>query len=316
MVVVFDTADIVPAERMDATIAQFQLQSFPARVTFDPCDDITAVMELWRYGTVSVFRARTTGHRLSRTSTHIRRGPTATLAIAVQETGVGHLEQHGAEESFRPGDLMVVDLDAPYVAGWDGTGAARSIRVPMQDAGVHPGELPELIRRIRASPLHGIVARHIWELCDTDSPADRRTRGLVGAAGSALVHGLFATVRDPADQIRSDALMTMVADFVRSHLTDPGLSAGMIADNLGVSVTELRQLATSEQFDLDRWMLAERLRLARHVIARQGCQMRADQSRSLGFADRAHFAEEFSAAYGLSPQEWLQVTADRRGADD
>nr|WP_272918249.1 hypothetical protein [Gordonia sp. SID5947] len=301
---------------MDATIAEFQQQSFPARVTFDPPGDVSAVMELWQYGTVSVFRAQTTGHRMSRTSSHIRRGPTDMLAIAVQEKGVSHLDQHGVRQDCHPGDLMAVDLDAPYTAGWHGIGAARSIRVSAQDAGVRPGELSELGHRLRASPLHRVLARHIVRLCVPGPVPDSRAEDLVGAASTALVHGLFATVREPAHRIRPDALMAMVADFVRSHLTDPDLSVGMIADNLRVPVIELRQLATDAQFDVDRWMLAERLRMARALMAREGRELRPGQRRSLGFVDRRHFAEEFSAAYGLSPQEWQQMTVDERVADD
>ncbi|MEE4025345.1 helix-turn-helix domain-containing protein [Gordonia sp. PKS22-38] len=112
-----------------------------------------------------------------------------------------------------------------------------------------------------------------------------------------------------------EALTRMVMDFVRSHLRDLDLSARMIADNLGVSTAQIRDLSSSTQFDLDRWIVAERLRLAHHTLARQASGWHPEQSRRWGFGNTSDFIEEFTAAYGVSPRDWQRISAEERRAD-
>ncbi|AZG44477.1 AraC-like ligand-binding domain-containing protein [Gordonia insulae] len=314
MAVVFDTGDFAPTERHAAAVAALRVRSFPTSVEFLAAENISAVLELWDYGKVTAFRAQMSGNRQIRTARHIRRGAVDTLAIAVQERGIGLLEQHGFRQLCRPGELMIVDLDAPYVCGWEGAGAARSVRVPTTDAGVHHDEFPDLVRRLGASPFCSLVAGHIWHLCGPGSASDASGH-LIGSATTSLFHGLFADLRDPGEEPTPDSLMARVTDFVSIHLTDPELSASMIADNLGVSTVALRRLSESTQFDLERWILSERLGLARNVLADQAGTWHPEQSRRWGFGNASFFTEEFSAAYGVSPGEWQQITTAEAAPD-
>ncbi|ORM28763.1 helix-turn-helix domain-containing protein [Williamsia sp. 1135] len=110
--------------------------------------------------------------------------------------------------------------------------------------------------------------------------------------------------------MRPDTLMTLVATFARSHLTDPELGARMIAGHLDVTVAQIRQLSVAAQFDLDQWILAERLNLARvALVAPSAAAWAPDQARRWGFDDATHFADQFKSAYGLSPGEFQQITA-------
>ncbi|MEE3850251.1 hypothetical protein VZC37_07890 [Gordonia sp. LSe1-13] len=111
-----------------------------------------------------------------------------------------------------------------------------------------------------------------------------------------------------------EVLTRRVMDFVRSHLSDLDLSERVIADNLGVAIAQIRDLSASTQFDLDRWIVAERLRLAHHTLARQGSGWHPEQSRRWGFGSTSDFIEEFTAAYGVSPRDWQRISAEERRA--
>lgn len=97
----------------------FREQSAPSTVAFVD-SPMTAVMETWRLGDNHLFCASMTSNHLSRTARDVRRGPTGTIGIAVQTFGVARFEQDGDQRIVRPGDMMVVELDAPYEFGWAG----------------------------------------------------------------------------------------------------------------------------------------------------------------------------------------------------
>lgn len=106
------------------------------------------------------------------------------------------------------------------------------------------------------------------------------------------------------------ALLTLVTTFARSRLTDPGLGAPMIADHLDVTVAQLRELSGAVQFDLDQWILAERLDLARLALVSPTARTWSpDHGCQWGFSDTSRFADEFKSAYGVSPGEFQQIAA-------
>lgn len=216
-----------------------------------------------------------------------------------------------------PGDLFVVDLDEPYAYGWDGNGAARSVRVPLAAAGIVGSDLDDLADLVRTGPLCPLVTQHIWHLCSSADPGVS-SRPAVGTATAALIRGMFAGLRTRHGRVqRSPAdLVEAVTAFVRTHLTDSGLSEATIADNLGVGIADLRHLSVSTQFDLERWILAERLVMAREMIGEQHDRWRPEQSRHWGFSNSARFTEEFTATYGVSPDEWQQISATERDTRD
>ncbi|MDY6808386.1 MAG: AraC family transcriptional regulator [Actinomycetota bacterium] len=116
-------------------------------------------------------------------------------------------------------------------------------------------------------------------------------------------------------ELPPEDLTREVADFVRGHLTDLDLSERMIADNLGVSTAQLRDLAAATQFDLDRWIVAERLRLAHDALAWQTVGWDPEQSRRWGFGNPSLFIEEFTTAYGISPSDWQQIASAEHPPD-
>lgn len=115
--------------------------------------------------------------------------------------------------------------------------------------------------------------------------------------------------------MRPNTLMTLVTTFARSHLTDPELCAPMIADHLDVTVAQLRHLSEAAQFDLDQWILAERLDLARVALVDPAtATWIPEQAHQWGFGDAAHFADEFRSAFGLSPSEFQHITAGEQAS--
>ncbi len=306
MAVVFDSLDHAPGERVGVARTVLQEQSAPSTVSFDDSPDVVAVMEAWDLGDAGLFCASMTGNRLRRTARDVQTGPAGTVGVAVQTFGVGRFEQFGVQRVVRAGDIMVVDLDAPYDFGWRGWGRSRCLHVQTETLGLSHEQIRSAAARIDASPLNPMVRRHIDDLCvgrDAEVPAGA-ARSL-GASSVTLVRSLLTTTtaRDEAtpDPAR---LVRRVDHFLASHVTDPDLTVGAIAAGVGVPEPDLLATTAEAGVDLHRWIEARRLSLARRALADSPTGPDPAFARSHGFPDLGSFTAAFLTSYGLDPRDW------------
>ncbi|GAB88231.1 helix-turn-helix domain-containing protein [Gordonia rhizosphera] len=311
MAVVFDSLDHPPGDRVDVARTVLQEQSAPSTVSFDDSPDVVAVMEAWDLGDAGLFCASMTGNRLRRTARDVRTGPAGTVGVAVQTFGVGRFEQFGHQRVVRAGDIMIVDLDAPYDFGWRGWGRSRCLHVPAETLGLSHEQIRSAAIHIDASPLYPIVRRHIDDLCigrDAEVPAGA-ARSL-GASSVTLVRSLLTTTRARDEEDEEGAapdpalLVRRVDHFLASHLIDPDLTVGAIAAGVGVSEPDLLRTTMEAGVDLLRWIEARRLSLARAALADSPTRPDPAFARAHGFPDLGSFAAAFSMSYGLDPRDW------------
>ncbi|KSU54509.1 MULTISPECIES: helix-turn-helix domain-containing protein [unclassified Gordonia (in: high G+C Gram-positive bacteria)] len=285
----------------------FREQSAPSTVAFVD-SPMTAVMETWRLGDNHLFCASMTSNHLSRTARDVRRGPTGTIGIAVQTFGVARFEQDGDQRIVRPGDMMVVELDAPYEFGWAGWGCSRCLHIPTSDVGLTGTQIREAARRLTTSPLYAIVRRHIDDLCiDRDDEVPGLATESLAASSNALIRCLLAP-HDPApDDADIDRWVRRVDTFLTDHLTDPDLSIGAVAGHLDTPVSEVTRLAAVAGVDVPRWITAKRLHRAHADLRRRRTEPDAAFARAHGFADLATFEASFRDLYGLTPRTWWEI---------
>ncbi|ETD32499.1 hypothetical protein [Williamsia sp. D3] len=220
MVVVFDSSTCLRADKVDAARSTFDELSAPATVEFDSGPTMSVVMESWDFGQVNMFRAAMTANRLTRTRQNIAQGPAGVIAVAVHEYGVGHFEQHGRQQFVRPGDLMIVDLDSPYVLDWPIRGRSRAIHVPSELIGITCEEFAHVARHLEANPLYDIMRRHIIELNITrsDEVFDDASNEL-GKSTIALTRALVTAALAQQPGTRDDAALMPHIRVVSERLT-------------------------------------------------------------------------------------------------
>lgn len=315
MAVVFDSAAYARPDRAEAAGMVFREQSAPATVTFFSSRP-SVVMEAWAFGDASAFRATMTGNRLTRSATDIRRGPDGRVAIATQERGIARLEQYGVRRLVHPGELMVVDLDAPYDYGWTGFGAARTIHVPFDTLRLSRAQVRGAALRSQSSPLCDLIRRHLMNLAlDRDSEVGASGAHALGLSTVALAAAFLCSTggEDGADVVRDspDALVLTVLAFVRTHLTDPELTAELIAEQHGLSKHELAQRTSAQGIDLEQWILALRLHGVRAELrAGRAPEPDGGLARRWGFTDHRHLDGAFRRAYGLGVRHWWRIRGE------
>ncbi|MDG4767049.1 helix-turn-helix domain-containing protein [Solwaraspora sp. WMMD406] len=314
---VLDTTDLPQPDRVEAVYLAMMYASAPCHVIHeDPDGDIFCRMELWDLGNANIFISRSTGIRLLRTARQAKQDAMPVVALSVQRQAHGHLEQHKHLQVVPPGELLAVDLSAPYDYSWSGDGAAGCIQIPSDQLGLPIDVIRQAIHRLRASPLYGMVTNHIAHLVHdparvTADPA----AASVTTASVELARALLASAAHAdrlTSQVLAETLLTRVRTYVRQHLADPDLTPGRIATAHNVSLRHLYKVCAQADISLEQWIISERLQHAWHDLRQPENRYRpvAAIAHRWGFRDTTHFTRRFKTRYGISPGQLRRSYGD------
>ena len=310
MAVLLDTAALPRRDRAEAFYAAMMSASVPARVEHeDPNGDVHARMDFWQLGTPDLFRNEGSGMRLVRTPKHVRIGGPERLALAVQVIGSGVFSQGDVDQRVRTGELMLVDLTAPYDFAWSGHGASQAFQIDYADLGLSVESVRAAAQRLPSSPLYDLVLHHLTVLPGIlESLHGTPSADLVGTATAQLVRALLTSAADHDTQPpgMTDVLFARITWYARRHLADPGLSATRIAAEHNISLRYLYKLFAEHRLSLEQWLINERLKGAARQLAEPASRHRpiASIAAAWGFLDATHFTRRFRQAYGMTPREW------------
>lgn len=318
---VLDTAAIPARDRVDAVFAAMMQASAPCYVIHeDPDADVHARMGLWELGSVTIFTTRATGIRLLRTPRQAKQDAMPVVALSVQQQADGRHEQLARQEIVAPGELMAVDLSAPYDFSWSGDGAAGCIQIPIDELGLPVDVIRRAVGNVRESPLYRLVAQHIANLvADADRLGADPAAPALGAASIELARALLVSAAHvDSREVLADTLLTRVRAYVRQHLADPDLRPAAIAAAHNVSLRHLYKVCAGADLSLEQWIIGERLRGARDELSRPENRQRsiAMIAGRWGFRDPTHFTRRFRAVYGTTPSEWRTALVLRLGRDE
>lgn len=315
LVVVFDSEDLAPGDRADAVCVAVQEQSVPSAVHLVDQANIKCVMDVSHYGGVQAVRMQMNGFGHARSESMTRRHPGNTFSLAVHY-GCGALQdQHDVRRHIAPNELMFMDFAVPFGYTMDRGGSATCLQVPIDEIGL-PHEVTRVAsQRLAASPLYGMVVRHITDITlHADALAPSSQAPVVGDTTVELTRALLASAYDVvyARGPLAEMLLPRIRSYVTQHLTDPDLSPETIALAHDISQRHLFKLCADADFSLEQWIISARLAGARDDLARP--EMRsvpiAKIARRWGFVNNAHFSRRFRTMFGLSPRAWRQFGAD------
>ena len=314
-----DTTDVAPEDRVEAFRAAFDQASVPCRIEhLGPDERVHSRMHLWHFGAATLFATDASGFRLVRTPRHLRTASPPVVALAVQAGGEGRFGQFGVQAVVPTGHLMLSDLTAPYDFSWEDTGGSRAFQIPYGLLALPPDVVRAAAPRLRASPLHDLVRDHLVRLASSAGrlAADPGAPSL-GTATVELVRALLVSAA--ADQrytcaVREETLLTRLLTYARAHLTEADLGPRRLAAAHSISVRQLYKVCAEAGLHLEQWLIAERLELARTELTSPAGRHRPIEAvaRGCGFTDASHFTRRFRQAYGMTPREWRQSSRDER----
>jgi AraC-like DNA-binding protein len=235
-------------------------------------------MDLWPLGKAHLFRSESSGMRMRQNERQARRGAPPIIALAVQERSVGRHEQFDDRRVVAAGDLMIVDLTAPFDFSWQTRGASRALQIPIAELGLPMDLIRDAAVRLHTSPLRQLIATHIVDLFrNADSISGNPCAVTVGAASIDLSRALLASAATGGTNqaTHRQTLLTQIREYVRQNIRDPDLSAAGIAKRHNISVRHLYSLCEQAEFSLEQWIIGRRLEGAFEELARRDAAQRS-----------------------------------------
>jgi AraC-like DNA-binding protein len=310
--IIFDASDLRPEVRPEAF--RLALQDVTAPTTVIPAedakDDLNCLMRYWDFGPSDLVDIVGSGFTLQRDRWHLKiEGPPA-VALLMQISGTAQIDHLGHQQRMDPGNLMLVDLTAPYSFGWSGEGGVASLQVSHDMLGLPRETIRRAIGRVDGSPLAPLTRQHLRFLRDNgDDLSPGAAAGPVGAATADLLRALIVSAADGdalTHAARDETLSSRLMAYLHRHLTEPDLTPERIAKEHCISIRQLYKLCEHEGIQLEQWIISQRLEGARIELLSPAARRWtiAAVASSWGFNDPSHFARRFRAAYGVSPREW------------
>lgn len=307
---VLDTQALTAGDRADAFQTSVSQNCTTSAAVFEDPSSVRAQVHAHDLGPAKVLTIEATGTTLRRTPRMARQMNDCPIALALPIRTTNHLSWDREDRAFATKDLMLVDLSAPYVYGWNGAGASYAFHVDYDELGLPMDTIRRAAEDLRASPLYPLVRDHIASvLTTTGAIVDSGAAAQVGVASVQLMHALVVSaagdVRRTRESLQS-SLEPRVRAYVAQHLRNPDLSPTQIAAAHNISVRVLYKLYEEMGQSLEQTVIEQRLAGARADLAAPALQYRSIGAiaRSWGFTSPSFFSTRFHRSYGMTPRQW------------
>lgn len=237
------------------------------------------------------------------------------IALALRGTGGGAAGDRAAGRGASR-DLVVITLSPPDGGEAPAGGAARDLRIDLDELGVPAQTVRVAATRLRTSPLYPLVRNHVGYVLVEAPALAQPAAAALGATTVELVRALVlsATADPPAPgDARSASTTARIQAYVAAHVRDPDLGAAGIAAANAVSPRTLHKIYESLGTTLGRSILDQRLQGARTDLSSPGRrhQTIAAIARSWGFRNPSSFSQQFRRAFGTTPRQCRAEQARR-----
>ncbi|GAA2425372.1 AraC family transcriptional regulator [Streptomyces glaucus] len=284
----------------------------------DHATDFWAECRLMELGPVTVLPLSCAPTRYWRDAQMIRRSAPERFHLSLLLQGDMTLVCDGRAETFRPGDLHLVDSSRPYDLRLAADHHGRVITgigvdLPKVLLPLPPHRIRELLGR-RLPGREGVGAlltqfitgleRQADSLQSTDAPR-------LGTVVLDLLSAWFAQLLDAntalTPETQRNVLEEHILTFIRQNLHDPELTPPVIAAAHHISLSYLHRVFRRSQGEtVAAWIRGQRLEAARRDLADpalRGTPIYAIAAR-WGLPRASDFTRAFLAAYGSPPSEF------------
>lgn len=263
---------------------------------------------LGQAGPLQVIESRSGPGQARRSARHVRRHDPDRYLLFVLADGSTTAEQLGHRTDYRPGDLGLVDLSAPFLCTYTRRRAVM-LSYPKSLCPLRKDEVGALAGTWMdgtsgtAALISGLV-RQLPRHLETD---DQVASVQVGSAVLDLLHVGLASQLDRPDSVgpgaRHRALRTRCRAYIEAHLADPDLSPATVAAAHHISLRHLHRLFEDAGDGVAGLIRRRRLDRSRRDLLDPALLDRpvAAVGAQWGFPDAAHFNRTFKRAYGLPP---------------
>lgn len=293
-----DFLDAMMASRLptsDASNSRFQAHDFRAEFHIRPLGDAYVADVL------------VSGLQLKRSRREVDRNPCRQLLVALLRHGRCREDFERRDPiSIEPGDLLLLDFDAPQTSTFDRLTSATCAYIPRRHFPFLPthSELRPLVIR-PCDQLHGLLKACLIASAEAQNLTSAAADGALGALASLAMaaHGVHPETSQEMHGSFLHARRVLAQQVIEQRCIDPRLDAERVADHLGISLRSLHFAFESTGASVGSRILSARLRRARDLLVRFPKRSILDIALDCGFENLATFYRGFSRGYGHPPGE-------------
>jgi AraC-like DNA-binding protein len=237
------------------------------------------------------------------------------IFVQFQLTGSSFIRQGDQEAALSTGDALIVDGVHGFERGWNSHGRCLTLVFPQDwiaSRVARPDRINGTVLR-RVDPMSRLLASYLVNGFELAGELSRDAAELFAQHSIELLSGALAGSRsnEPgSSNALREALFVRACRLIRFKLRDPQLTAGQIAQQLGISTRLLQRIFAERGKTVMRHVLTERTSLAARLLTDPGAAHRTitDIAFACGFSDSSHFSRLFTASMGKTPSEWRKQT--------
>lgn len=274
--------------------------SAPAPIEFEVNAQGTEV------GDLRVMRIRSSASRIERRPETSQDGADHAVINFVR-AGSLFAEQHGRSTLIRAGEAAFCVADRPYSLQFAEPLDVVVFKIPRI---LFPGQLK--LEKVTAMNLvtAGQAGAFLHNYAIGFGEHAHAFDPLVGARLSRNIMDLLEMTLavmsgDEINQrrLQGQATLLRIKALIDDQLANPDLSAGFVAERIGLSARYMNKLFLGESSSLGRFILRRRLENAARELSnpRLAAESIGSIAERSGFRDISHFSNSFRALYGMSP---------------
>lgn len=263
-------------------------------------DGLLAAQSNYRLGGLRLAEITGNEHVIQRTLRTCEDLPKDSVFVSLLTHGQAVFFHEGGCLTVRAGDLVLYDTRRSYLFGFPSVMRQLLVDIPRETFAERcaSGDLsaPLLFGRDSVARAMESVLTGWTRGCGDPVRTEATVLDLVRSLAAPRLGGDRAGFTGPAR-------LAMARDHIDRHLSDPGLSAELVARAVGVSARHLSRLFRESGTTPARHILDRRLTEARAQLADPGSRHLtvADIAHRWGFAGQAHFTRVFRARFAETP---------------
>ncbi|TQL44948.1 AraC family transcriptional regulator [Homoserinimonas aerilata] len=240
-------------------------------------------------------------HVVERSSRHIATQASDGVALYFTLFGESFFYHRDGVHILRPGDLLVCDVNEPFMRGF-ATGLKEFvIRVPkalFDEVSDEPVGATPTTMRFAGQRDANAHARSLAQLLKSALTAPKPTDAVATEAEAIhLLHAMFSA--DPTQRYAADR--HAAESYISRNLRDPQMSVVRVAEGVGVSERQLYRAFNETGASVAKVILDRRLDLAHCILTTPGSPSIGDVAAHCGFLSHAHFSRVFRERFDATP---------------
>ncbi len=284
----------------------------------DPVDRRAFVGRLTRtkIGDIRLSEARSDPAIVRHSRQHVARAREALFMLCLQLDGVSCTRQQGRESVLRYGDLHLLDSLRPYEVCFQEANRMLVLSIPQQ-ALARRIVNPESVVGIPLSGRNGVSGLLSSLLCNFwhqyRGEDDRFLSPHFSEAILDLIASAYAGMsQGTAGTSVAIARREQIRGYIESHLHDPTLTPGRVAEAVHLSARRLHQLFEADGETIGSYILRRRLEECARAISDAAQRGRTVTEIAFlhGFNNASHFGRVFRERYGSTPSDYRRRSAE------